>query len=244
VDERDEPMKLYSEFAEIWPTFSNPAEYGKEAAVFIRLLKKSTSPPPRTVLELGSGGGNSASHLKAHFGMTLVDLSPQMLAVSRVLNPECEHLEGDIRTVRLGRTFDAVYVHDAICHMTSAKDLTAAMETAFEHCRPGGVALFVPDEVRESFVPSSDHGGSDSPQGGVRFVQWITDPDPSDTEYLVDFGILVREPEGTIRVLHERHTYGLFARSVWLKLLRKVGFQPKLVRSHGVRDLFLARRSR
>jgi len=235
-------MKLYSEFAELWPMFSSPEEYRKDASIFIRLLKKSCSPPPRAVLELGSGGGNSASHFKAHFEMTLVDLSPQMLALSRVLNPECEHLEGDIRTVRLGRTFDAVYVHDAICHMTSAKDLRAVMETAFEHCRPGGAALFVPDEVRESFVPSTDHGGTDTARAGLRFVQWITDPDPGDTEYLVDFGILVRDSHGAIQVLHERHAYGLFSRSAWLKLLREVGFQPKSARHSGVREVFLARR--
>ena len=42
--------------------------------------------------------------------MTLVDLSDGMLAVSRQLNPECEHHLGDMRTVRLGRTFDAVWV--------------------------------------------------------------------------------------------------------------------------------------
>src|SRR2546426_3795798 len=142
-------MKLYNELAEWWPIFSGPAEYRKEAAFFARVLTQSSKPPPRTLLDLGSGGGNIASHLKARFKMTLVDLSPHMLAVSRALNPECEHLESDIRTVRLGRPFDAVFLHDAICHMTTEEDLTAVMETAFEHCRPGGAALFVPDEVRE-----------------------------------------------------------------------------------------------
>ncbi|MHC4615594.1 MAG: class I SAM-dependent methyltransferase, partial [Planctomycetota bacterium] len=57
------------------------------------------------VLELGSGGGNNASHLKKWFDMTLVDLSPHMLEVSRALNPECSHQQGDMRTVRLGTLF-------------------------------------------------------------------------------------------------------------------------------------------
>ena len=69
---------------------------------------------PGTLLELGSGGGNNASHLKARFNCTLTDISPDMLALSRTLNPECEHLEGDMRTLRLGRTFDVVFIHDAI----------------------------------------------------------------------------------------------------------------------------------
>ncbi len=235
-------MKLYTELAEWWPIFSGPEEYREEAAFFARVLKESCNPAPRTLLELGSGGGNNASHLKSHFKMTLVDVSPQMLAVSRALNPDCEHLEGDIRTLRLGRKFDAVFIHDSVCHMTTEEDLRALMETSYEHCRPGGVALFVPDEVRESFVPSTDHGGNDSARGSVRYVQWTTDPDPSDTTIQVDFGILIRDDQGDMRVLHERHTHGLFARSLWLRLLRKVGFKPSVVRDEYVRDVFLARR--
>ena len=235
-------MKLYHELADWWPTFAAPAEFQKEAAFFSRVLTRACDPRPRTVLELGSGGGNLASHLKARFAMTLVDLSPKMLAVSRKLNPECEHLEGDIRTLRLGRTFDAVFVHDAVCHMTSEPELRALMETAFVHCRPGGAALFVPDEVRESFVPGTDHGGNDTENRSVRYVQWTTDPDPADTTILVDFGILLRDEKGEVRVVHERHTLGLFARSAWLRLLREVGFKPSVVRDEYIRDAFLCRR--
>src|SRR6202049_2188496 len=218
-------MKLYSELAEWWPIFSAPEEYREEAAFFARVLAESCHPEARRVLERGSGGGNNASHLKASFAMTLVDLSSRMLAVSKALNPECEHLEGDIRTLRLGRTFDAVFVHDAICHMTTEADLQAVIETAFEHLRPGGVGLFAPDFVRETFVEYTDHGGNDTDRGSVRFVQWTSDPDSSDATYLVDFGILIRDQRGRMRVEHERHTYGLFARAKWLRHMREVGFE-------------------
>ena len=129
-------MKLYDELAERWPLFSAPADYAEEAAFFVRVLTEACTPAPRTVLELGSGGGNNAFHLRSKFEMTLIDLSPQMLAVSRALNPECEHHEGDMRTVNLGRTFDAVFIHDAIAYMTTTADLAAAIRTAYRHCRP------------------------------------------------------------------------------------------------------------
>ncbi|MGA7913435.1 MAG: class I SAM-dependent methyltransferase [Candidatus Dormiibacterota bacterium] len=237
-------MKLYDELAEWWPAFSDPKEYRRETAHVIRVLRKSTKPAPRTVLELGSGGGNSALHLKAYFAMTLVDLSPRMLAVSRKLNPECEHIKGDIRTLRLGRTFDAVFVHDAICHMTTETDLRSVMQTAYEHCRPGGVALFIPDFVRETFVAGTDQGGSDSPRKSVRFLQWIVDPDPKDTTYLVDFAILLRDQTGEVRVAHDRHVLGLFPRTRWLRLMREIGFKAEVVRDDEVRDLFVGHRLR
>jgi SAM-dependent methyltransferase len=235
-------MKLYDELAAWWPLFSDPKEYRREVAHFMRILRQSTRPAPRTVLELGSGGGNSAFHLKAHFSMTLVDRSPQMLKVSRKLNPECEHIEGDIRTLRLGRTFDAVFAHDAICHMTTPRDLRAVMQTAHDHCKPGGVALFVPDFVRETFVTGTDQGGTDSPRRRLRFLQWIFDPDPKDNTYLVDFAILLRNQRGEARVVHDRHVLGLFPRAQWLSLLRAVGFKAVVLQDGEVRDLFLARR--
>jgi len=219
--------RLYGELAEWWPTFSTPEGYRREAAFFRRVLLKAPATPTHTLLELGSGGGNSAFHLKSRFAMTLVDLSPNMLAVSRALNPECEHIEGDIRRLRLGRTFDAVFVHDAICHMTTEADLRAALQTAFVHCRPGGVALFAPDFVRETFVENIDQGGNDTERGSVRFLQWTTDPDPSDTSYFVDFAILIRNRDGGMRVEHDRHHYGLFSRAEWRRLLRDVGFAVK-----------------
>ncbi len=234
--------KLYDELADWWPVFSDPREYRREAAYITRILRKATSPAPRTVLELGSGGGNSALHLKARFAMTLVDMSPQMLRVSRKLNPGCEHIQGDIRTLRLGRTFDAVFVHDAICHMTAESDLRAVMQTAYQHCRPGGVALFVPDFVRETFVAGTDQGGTDSPSRRLRFLQWIFDPDPNDTTYLVDFAILLRNQRGDVRVVHDRHILGLFPRTRWLRLLREVGFHAVVVRDDEMRELFFARR--
>ena len=110
----DSLPRLYGELAEWWPLLSAPEDYADEAAEYRRLIEEGARIPIREVLELGSGGGNNASHLKARFALTLVDRSPGMLEVSRRLNPECEHVQGDMRSVRLRRTFDAVFVHDAI----------------------------------------------------------------------------------------------------------------------------------
>jgi SAM-dependent methyltransferase len=221
--------RLYRELAAWWPLFSAPAEYAEEAAIYRRVLAEAAQPPLTSVLELGSGGGNNASHLKEHLQLTLVDLSPGMLEVSRALNPECEHVEGDMRTVRLGRVFDAVFVHDAVNYMTTEQDLRMAMETAFVHCRPGGAALFAPDHLRENFRTGTDHGGHDGGGRGVRFLEWTWDPDPLDTTYLVDYAYLLRNADGSVEVEHDRHVEGLFPRATWLRLLNQVGFRARPV---------------
>jgi len=234
-------MKLYDELAEWWPLFSAPADYEEEAAFFARVLTDASTPAPRTVLELGSGGGNNAFHLKSKFEMTLVDLSPQMLAVSRALNPECEHREGDMRTLNLGRAFDAVFVHDAIMYMTSVADLDAAIRTAYQHCRAGGVALFVPDCVKENFVAKTRHGGHDGDGRSLRYLEWTFDPDPADTTYRTDFAIVLRDRRGDTRIVHDSHIEGLFPRAEWMRLLREAGFEPRTLTDHWGREIFVAK---
>jgi trans-aconitate methyltransferase len=226
--EREGP-KLYTDFAAWWPLLSPAEEYAEEAAFYALVLQAYSRDPVGSLLELGSGGGNNASHLKQKFRLTLVDSSHQMLAVSQALNPECEHIEGDMRTLRLNREFDAVFVHDAICYMTTEGDLRQAVETAFVHCRAGGVALFAPDHVRETFRESTDHGGSDGEHRALRYLEWTYDPNPEDATYTVDYAYLLRDRDGNIQVEHDRHTEGLFAREVWLRLMTDAGFEPQVV---------------
>jgi SAM-dependent methyltransferase len=216
--------RLYDEFAPWWRLMSDPSEYAEEAAFYRTALQSGVEGSLNDVLELGSGGGNNASHMKRWFRMTLVDLADGMLAQSREINPECGHVRGDMREVRLGRTFDGVFVHDAIAYMTSEKDLKAVFETAYLHCRPGGAALFAPDHVRETFRPSTDCGGHDSGGQGMRYMEWSWDPDPEDTTCLVDYVYAFRAADGSVRVEHDRHLEGIFPRRTWLKLLREVGF--------------------
>ena len=222
-------MKLYDDLAVWWPLFSPPEDYAEEAAFYGACLRDVGDAPCDSLLELGSGGGNNASFLTAQFSrMTLVDRSPGMLAVSRRLNPRAEHVAGDMRTLRLGRTFDRVLIHDAICYMTTRDDLRRALETAFVHCRPGGGALFAPDHVRENFRGGTDHGGADAGARGVRFLAWSSDPDPNDETYTVDYAVMLRDGEG-VTVEYDRHVEGLFARDVWLQSLAAAGFEARCV---------------
>ncbi len=227
--ERMSEHRFYGDLAVWWPLISPPEEYAEEAAHAATVLN-SASIPVREVLELGSGGGHNAVHLKAHFALTLVDLSEQMLEVSRLLNPECEHRQGDMRTLRLDRSYDAVFVHDAVDYMTSEKDLRRAIGTAYLHCRPGGIALFVPDDTAETFESSSDSGGTDGDDGRcVRFLDWTWDPEPGDDLVLTEYAFLLREADGSVRVVHESHCTGVFRREMWLGLLAEAGFDAQVV---------------
>jgi SAM-dependent methyltransferase len=239
---------MYGDLAPWFHLLTPPEEYADEAAFTLGLLHDHVVGPLETLLELGAGGGNMASHLKGAMRVTLTDLSARMLELSAAINPECEHLVGDMRTLRLGRTFDAVLIHDAICYMTSETDLRAAMATAFAHLRPGGVAVLEPDYTRETFAPGTDHGGEDGlvsrdgrPGRAIRYLAWTIDPDPTDDTYEVDYAMILREADGTVALRHDRHIEGLFALRTWLDLLMDVGFEPKPINDSAGRTRFVGR---
>jgi SAM-dependent methyltransferase len=218
--------RLYGDLATWWPLISPPREYTEEAAYLAAVLSSTAAVPVREVLDLGSGGGHVAACLKDRFDFMLVDISADMLAVSRRLNPQCRHVRGDMRTLRLARDFDAVLVHDAVDYVTNAADLRLVIDTAFAHCRPGGIAVFVPDYLSDDFseLTGGGGGGSDATGRQASFTERTWDPDPSDDWVQAEYEFTLRGADGTISVIRETHRLGAFSRETWLDVLAGAGF--------------------
>lgn len=223
-------MRMYDELAPWWPLISAPEHYEEEATQYLAMIRGAAAGPVREVLELGAGGGNNASHLKAAFSLTLVEPSAGMRAMSEALNPECTHLPGDMRSVRLGRTFDAVFVHDAVVYMATEDDLRAAIATIAAHLAPGGVAVVAPDETTETFDPGCElHTGDDPATGrAVRYLEWSLPPAPGATEFETHYALLLRDVDGSVRSVHDVHRSGLFSRATWLRLFREAGLPARI----------------
>jgi len=227
-------MKLYDELASWWPLVSHPDDYVEEARDAVETLRAAARRPVREVLELGSGGGNNASHMKRELALTLVEPSAAMREVSGALNPECLHVAGDMRSVRLDRRFDAVFVHDAVMYMRSEGDLAAAIATAAHHVRPDGAVLILPDATLETFVPRAElHGGDERvapgmPARSLRYLEWSLPPLAGATSFFTHFALLLKERDGSVRSVHDVHEEGLFPRATWLRLLSDAGLEPRL----------------
>ena len=233
---------MYGELAGWCHLLTAPDEYADEAAEVLDLLEARVDPPLASALELGSGGGNLASHLSGRLRMTLTDPAAAMLAVSVTINPDAEHIEGDMRSLRLGRTFDAIIAHDAIGYMTDEADLRAAFETAWVHLRDGGAAIFMPDWVADDYEPRTEHGGTDAGGRALRYLEWDRPVEPDGHTVMTDYVILTRDEAGNTSVHHDVHTLGIFARRTWLDLLGAAGFEPERVVGADGRDIFLGRR--
>lgn len=218
------PPLLYRELVAWYRLVDPPADHRDEAASYEAAFKRGTSAPPHTLLELGAGAGHNAFHLKRRFRCTLTDPSEEMLSLSSELNPECEHVAGDMRSLRLGRSFDAVLVHDAVMYMTTERDLLAAAHTAFAHTRPGGAAVFAPDCVRETFRESADVLEGAQGTRALRGLAWQWDPDPGDDTFITEYAFLLREGQD-VKAVHDRHVEGTFATATWQRILAGVGYR-------------------
>jgi SAM-dependent methyltransferase len=235
-------VRFYSDLHHWWPLFSPAAHYVEEVDDFLRRLAPLPPAGEATLLELGCGGGSFAFHLKHQFKLTLTDLSNGMLAQSRAINHEAEHIAGDMRTLRLHRQFDYVLVHDAVCYMTTLPDLRAAIGTAAAHCAPTGAVIVLPDHVKETFTAGTADGGEDAPDGrGLRYLEWTWDPDPDDSTYIVDYAFLLREADGNVHAVHDRHVEGLFSRTTWLAVFAEAGLVAASEADPWGRDVFIAR---
>lgn len=221
----DIPMyRLYGELAWLWPAMSPPAEYAEEAAHWRSLLRETLGPGRHPILELGVGGGHNLSHFAAEFAPVAVDLSEAMLAHSRRLNPTVEHHVGDLRSVRLGRRFRAVLIHDAISHMLTEGDVLAALETAGAHLEPGGLLLAAPDRFEDSFrAPEIDRGQGRADGLLVTYFEYTHRPQPGvpGVETLLTYVI---EQGGSVQVELDRMHTGLFALDTWKRSFAQAGF--------------------
>jgi SAM-dependent methyltransferase len=101
----------------------------------------------RTLLDLGCGTGTVTRGIAAAIGCAAVGVDPAapMLAVARrkTRGEAVEWIEGDARTVRLGRTFDLIVMTGhAFQAMVTEEDQAALLRTMAAHLAPGGRFAF------------------------------------------------------------------------------------------------------
>lgn len=217
--------RMYTDLAWAWPLISPPEDYRQEAEDFTTQLMAYAQRPLQTLLHMGCGGGHLDHWFQAHFAVTGVDLSPEMLTLARRLNPAVTYLPGDMRTLRLPEQYDAVIIADSIAYMHTEAELLHAFQTAFAHLAPGGVFCTYVEATPETFEQSRTHSFSNQGKGvDIAFLRWDYDPDPSDTTFEMTFVYLIRRPGEPQQIITDTHLSGIFPLTTWQRLLEETGF--------------------
>lgn len=144
-------MTVFAGYSRYYDLLYRDKDYAGEAR-YVAGLIETHAPSARSVLEIGCGTGAHAAELADQsYEVTGVDMSEGMLdgAESRRRSlragvaARLSFAQGDARTVRLGRRFNAVIsLFHVMSYQTSNEDLAAAFATVRDHLAPGGVFVF------------------------------------------------------------------------------------------------------
>ena len=141
-------MDVFNNYAQYYDRLYLEKDYGGECDFLEQILQRFSGNPILSILDLGCGtGGHALPLAQRGYDVTGVDRSEQMLAIAKAkatrANLSVEFQQGDIRTLDLGRTFDAVIAMFAVMsYQTTNDDLAAAFHTTRHHLKPRGLFVF------------------------------------------------------------------------------------------------------
>ena len=135
-------------------------DYHAETAELRRIIEESC-PEARTLLDVACGTGAHLAELRQWYEVEGADLSPAMLAVAGKRLPGIPLRQADMRTLDLGRSFDAVIcLFSSIGYITEPNEMRPAVARLAAHVAPGGVLILDgwvrPDEWHDRFRPEPD----------------------------------------------------------------------------------------
>jgi len=141
----------FGSYARHYDLLYGDKDYEAEAR-YVASRIRSILPAAHRILDLGCGTGAHAEQLvRMGFAVDGIDSSEAMLEGARArrarlpqaLVQQMDFRAGDMRSARLGRTYDAVIsLFHAMCYQTTDGDLRSSVGTAAAHLMPGGVFLF------------------------------------------------------------------------------------------------------
>ncbi|HYO94889.1 MAG TPA: methyltransferase domain-containing protein [Polyangiaceae bacterium] len=143
-------MSVFGAYSRYYDLLYKDKDYAAEAAYVHGLIERHR-PGSVSILDLGCGTGKHDFFLtRMGHELTGVDLSEEMLAVAAQEKaafggPQAAptFVQGDVRSVRLGKTFGVVVsLFHVMSYQTRNEDLQQALTTIREHLKPGGLFLF------------------------------------------------------------------------------------------------------
>ena len=139
-------MSVFNEYARYYDLFYRDKDYYGEAE-YVHGLIQSHAPAARSLLNLGCGSGAHDRFLvDLNYTVTGVDLSDTMLTIAQQRaagNDVFDYHHGDIRSIRLNMSFDAVIsLFHVMSYQVTNEDVISSFTTARSHLNTGGLFIF------------------------------------------------------------------------------------------------------
>ena len=202
-------------------------DYAAETVELHDLIQRE-NPKARSLLDVACGTGAHLAELRRWYTVEGVDQSPSMLAVARSRLPGVPFHVADMRTLELGRSFDAVLcLFSSIGYVTEPAEMRSTIGRLAAHVAPGGVLILDgwvrPDEWRDDFRGEPDIAHDDEVMV-VRLA--FTRRNASITE--LDMHHLVRTKAG-IEHFSESHRLALTPTADYVSAVESAGLAARVI---------------
>jgi len=219
---------LYGDLARYYDKIYQGKDYVKDIDRLQGLLDRYGPPPGDELLDIGCGTGNHVEILEKRFRCTGVDVEEEMLAIAREKVPSATFVEGDMRSIDLGREYDVVTsLFGTLGYARDEDGLWGTIENMARHLRPGGLMVvdpwYTPDRWIDGFVNLTTVDEPELKIARVGHSTRIEEISRMELHYLVaEKGVGVRHYE-------EVHEMGLFEVELVLGSMREAGLDARFL---------------
>ena len=198
---------MFANSAHLYDAVYSFKDYRTESEQLHALIAER-SPGASTLLDVACGTGKHLEQLRSWYGVSGLDLDPQLLAVARERLGGVELHEGDMTAFSLGRRFDVVTcLFSSIGYVGTVERLNGAVATMATHLNPGGVLIVEPWLTPEVWEADRPHLLSvDQPD--LKIAR-MTISGREGRLAIMNFEYLIGTPAG-IQAFSERHEAALF----------------------------------
>jgi SAM-dependent methyltransferase len=228
---------MYRKVARIYDllyTGSGIKDYRAESDALHALIQE-TSPGARTLLDVACGTGAHLEILRRWYEVEGVDLSPEMLEVARLRLPGVPLRIADMRTLDLGKKFDAVTcLFSAIGYVTDPVEMRTAINRMADHVAPGGV-MILDGWVRPSEWNDMYRGGPEVASDETTMVVRLSFSRRVGSITEMDLHHLVRDGKG-IEHFVEQHRLALVPTAEYVAAFDAAGLRTRILDFMGSRD--------
>lgn len=224
-----EKQVLYRNLAKYYDLVYSMKDYKKETASLKKIIEKYKKTKGKKLLEVACGTGNYLQYLQKDYDCTGVDLNEQMLKVARKKAKNVPVQKADMTRLKLNEKFDIILcLFSSIGYVKTYSMLEKTLKNFYGHLNDGGIVIIEPWFAKATYKIGSPHllvYESDK----IKIARADVAKKKGNISVL-DMHFLVAEKDKGTKHFVDRHELGLFEEKDALRIMKKVGFEPRILK--------------
>jgi SAM-dependent methyltransferase len=205
-------------YDQIYTKIRNYEKQAKE----IRAWIEKRNPSAISLLDVACGTGLHIKYLSKWFDVEGVDISPAMVEVSKLRNPNSSIYVGDMRDFAIEKQYDIITcLFSSITYAGDVKSLKATLRNLAKHLIPGGLCIIEPYISPDAWCDGVV--GLRTAETVDQKISMVDRAEKSGRKIRREIEYLVGTPK-KIEKISEEHAYFLFTRQEYENAYVDAGF--------------------